>query len=179
MKVKMIPFYTEYKNTSQNYTLFIEHKSNRIYKAFHRKVNKLIYVIAFAFVLAVLREIQSLHLPVKRPLLLAFILFGFVISVFIGMYSYKKITYEKSREVFITKSALDSYMIKGERVLKTELWTVSMIALSSIILSLFFLITQSLILYVFIIACFILINALICRFSKERFKLYKGRSELK
>jgi len=179
MNVKMIPFYTEYKNTSQNYTLFIEHKSNRIYKAFHRKVNKLIYVIAFAFVLAVLRGIQSLHLPVKRPLLLlAFILFGFVISVFIGMYSYKKFTYEKSREVFITKSALNSYMIKGERVLKTELWTVSMIALSSIILSLFFLITQSLILYVFIIACFILINALICRFPKERFKLNKGRGEL-
>src|SRR5690625_4094757 len=96
MNVKMIPFYTEYKNTSQNYTLFIEHKSNRIYKAFHRKVNKLIYVIAFAFVLAVLREIQSLHLPVKRPLLLlVFILLGFVISVFIGMYSYKKFTYEK------------------------------------------------------------------------------------
>src|SRR5690625_5242541 len=159
MNVKMIPFYTEYKNTSQNYTLFIEHKSNRIYKAFHRKVNKLIYVIAFAFVLAVLRGIQSLHLPVKRPLLLlAFILFGFVISVFIGMYSYKKFTYEKSREVFITKSALNSYIIKRESVLKTELWNVSIIACSSIIISLLFLIPRSLLLFLLLISSFIFFN---------------------
>ncbi|WP_200410924.1 hypothetical protein [Virgibacillus salexigens] len=125
MSNKLIPFYTEYKNTDQNHTLFLDHKSNRVYKAYHQRSNNLIYILMFVLVLAVLRAIQYFQLPVGNPILLLIV--GFLISIFIGIYSYKKFTYEAFQEIFITQNTIDNYIQRGKKVLKTELWVVIII----------------------------------------------------
>ncbi len=176
MRNKIVPFYTEYKNTDQNFTLFIDTKTKRVFKGYHRKPNNLLYILAFVAVLAILKMVPDMQLSLGSPVIPLILLFSsFIISILVGRYCYKKFTYEVLQEISMAQSILDNYILTGKKVLKTEIWVVLINVFISIVLSLLFLLMQSLILYIFITACFSLIHALLSRFPKERFRLYRHR----
>jgi hypothetical protein len=101
MTRRLIPFYREMDKNNPGFTLFLDKNSGRFYKAYHKKVNQLIYWISFALVLAVLRSIQSLDLPLGSPITLTLLLLlELVASFFIGRKFYKSYYFKNKRSIF-------------------------------------------------------------------------------
>jgi hypothetical protein len=172
---QLIPFYREDRNEDQGYTLFIDRKSGRIYKAYHRKVNQLVYWIATVLTLALLREIKDIHFYVNHPILI-FLLIAceITVSLFIGYYGYKMYFNHRLKEIYITKEMLEDYQYKGRRVLKKD--TIIAICLfAAFVLSIvLFLITYW---FIWLLASFYLsalMSYLLCFFSKERYKMCRN-----
>ncbi|QAA21590.1 hypothetical protein C0674_02550 [Sporolactobacillus terrae] len=158
------------------FTLFLDKNSGRVYKAYHKKVNQLIYWIAFALVLALLRSIQSLNLPAGTPLALSILLLlELTISFFTGYRLYKSYYFKNLKEVFFDQTRLQEYIISGKRMLKIDLIaTVSSFVVFVLSLVLF-LFTYWIIWYLLSFLMLVLTAYMLCSFSRDRFKLYKHK----
>lgn len=174
MTRRLIPFYREMDKNNPGFTLFLDKNSGRVYKAYHKKVNQLIYWISYALVLAVLRSIQSLNLPTGRPLILSILLLlELIISFFIGRQFYKSYYFKDLKEVFFDRAMLQEYITAGKRMFKTDLIaTVSVFVVFALAL-LLFLLTYWIIWYLLSFLMLVLTDYMLCSLSRDRFKLYK------
>ncbi|SFG75741.1 hypothetical protein [Sporolactobacillus nakayamae] len=174
MTRRLIPFYREMDKNNPGFTLFWDKNSGRVYKAYHKKVNQLIYWISFALVLAVLRSIQSLDLPLGSPVILTLLLLlELIASFFIGRKFYKTYYFKELKEIFVDKAMFQDYLTSGKTMLKTDLIvTVSLLVVFALALVLF-LLTYWIIWYLLSFLMLVLTDHMLCSFSRDRFKLYK------
>ncbi|RYL87088.1 hypothetical protein ABNN70_00575 [Sporolactobacillus sp. Y61] len=174
MARRLIPFYREMGKNNPGFTLFLDTNSGKVYKAYHKKVNQLIYWVAFVLVLALLRSIQPLNLLTDTPLALSILLLlELTISFFIGYKLYKSYYFKELKEVFFDQTMLQEYIISGKRMLKIDLIaTVSSFVVFALALALF-LLTYWIIWYLLSFLMLVLTDYMLCSFSRDRFKLYK------
>lgn len=171
--INLIPIYTENERNKQNYTLLLDKRTNLVYKAYHKKVNQLIYWITFAVTLAIIRGIEDVYLPIRGMFsTLLLILLG-VGGVAIGLYCYKKMAYEDVREIYLTETMIEDYLNNGKRTLRIEVWVTIIIFICFAVLLFLFVVSHWLVWLLFSFYVFVLFVVLLCRLPLQRFKLYK------
>lgn len=167
----LIPFYTEKSRDTQAYTLFLDQKSKKVYKAYHKKTSTVLYWIAFVLALALLRILKDVYYPINTLNVILLFVIG-ALSIILGLYFYK-FAYEEKKEVFQSEYMVERYIEKGEKVLKIEVITTSCIFIAFIIVLLLFLFNNWLPMLLLAIALLIIFVTLLCRLPVERFKLNK------
>lgn len=167
----LIPFYTEKSKDTQAYTLFLDQKSKKVYKAYHKKTSEVLYWIAFVLVLALLRILKDIYYPINTLSVILLFVIG-TLSVVLGMYFYK-IAYEEKKEVFLSEYMVERYIEKGKKVLKIEVITTSCILVGFIIVVLIFIVNNWLPLLLLSIFLLIIFVTLLCRLPVDRFKLHR------
>lgn len=171
---RLIMIYRNDRNEDQGYTLFLDQKSGRIYKAYHRKVNQTFYWIPFFLTLVVLRELNTAHLAIKQPLLMILILvFELTVSYFIGRALYKMYYMPRLKEIYITKDMLEDYAYKGKSVLKKDVIIAIILIIVLIMFTLLYVFTFW---FIWLLGSFfvaVLISFILCFFSRDRFKMCK------
>lgn len=173
MKMDLIPFYTENIQDGQNYTLLFDEKKNQVYKAYHRKVNQIIYLGAFVLTLALVRGIENIFLPINGLVSILLLIFLGIAGIAIGVYCYKKIAYQDIKEIFLTQSMIEEKIQQGKTTLRIEVWTTSITLLCFVVFSILFIISNWLVWLLVTFYLFILAIVLLSRLPIRRFKLIK------
>ncbi|WP_373895116.1 hypothetical protein ACUL41_15280 [Virgibacillus natechei] len=175
MKQKLIPIHREVDKNNIEFTFFIDNQYHRIYKTVKENGNGYKFWIAWALVLAAIRGIQSLHLPMGNPINILIVVFLFIISGALGVYKYKE-THKNEREIYNTQNMVEEYIEKGKSTLKGDIITSGVLFLVFIVFMVLFLIYQWLTWLFFALFIFFLFIVLVCYLPPERFKIYKRRN---
>ncbi|MFX3617460.1 MAG: hypothetical protein ACE3JK_08020 [Sporolactobacillus sp.] len=168
----MIPFYREDRHQDKGYTLFLDRKTGRVYKAYHRKVNQMIYWTATVLTLAFLRELNGLYFVIKAPfIMLVLIILEVMISLLAGYAMYKMYFHNRMKEIYITPEMLEDYGYKGRPVLKKD--TIILIILTAVFIFfiLLYIMTYWLIWLIASFALAVLTSYLLCFFSKAGYEI--------
>lgn len=168
------PFYRKFSKEEIGYTLFLDEKSGKIYKANHKKVNQWHYWILFALILGVMRSIQNVHIPKNFAFLISLIVFEILVSLYIGFWVYKSYYLNGLKEIFITKEMLNDYIDQGRSMFRIDLIATITLFIFFVLSVLLFLVTDWLVWYLLSFVLLALVFHMLCGFSKKRYKLFKG-----
>lgn len=172
MKKGLIPFYRDLSEGNKGYTLFLDRRSNQVYKSYHKGRNNFIYWILFALVLILFRGMKNVYLPWNNIVIILIVLLLTVVSavVGIGIYLYY---YKDLREEYFTDTMIEEYIEKGKKTFIKELITVIVVFLFVVLFAVLFIIYHWLIWLMFALFLFSMTVLGICGLPVGRFKLYK------
>src|SRR5690625_667964 len=124
MKKGLIPFYRDLSEGNKGYTLFLDRRSNQVYKSYHKGRNNFIYWILFALVLILFRGMKNVYLPWNNIVIILIVLLLTVVGIGIYLYYYKDL-----REEYFTDTMIEEYIEKGDKTFIKELITVIVVFL--------------------------------------------------
>ncbi|MGP4040977.1 hypothetical protein ACTWP4_13925 [Gracilibacillus sp. D59] len=173
MEMKIIPIYTENKKNQQSHTIFMDEHTKQSYKAFHKESNQWVYWIGFFAILAIMRSIQGVHIPLSLFTITIIFIALLGLTILVSQIVYKQLFYEEIKEIYLTKPMIEEYIEDGKKIYKMEMWIAILSFLIFIILTIIFFITLSLVLLIFSIFLFFIFCLSIKRLPIARIKLYK------
>ncbi|WP_208591431.1 hypothetical protein [Gracilibacillus suaedae] len=174
--MKIIPIYTESKKNQQGHTIFIDEHTEKSYKALHKESNQWVYWIGFFAILAIMRSIQSIHIPLSLISIIIIFTSLLVLTVLVSRIVYKHLFYEEVKEIYLTNTMIEKYIEDGKSVYKMEVWIAILSFLIFVILTIIFFINLSLVILIFSIFLFFIFCLMMKRLPLARIKLYhKGK----
>lgn len=173
--MKLIPIYTENVKNEKNHTIFIDANTKLTYKAFHREASQTVFWLGFFGVIIALRGFQNISFTLSTTFLIFIFVALILIGIYVGALFYKKLVYQNITEIYLTQEKIEDYIDKGRKVLKIEIWVVSIIFIFFVLITSLFFVTKGLILLLLSFSSFVIFVALLYRLPKARFKLYKTK----
>jgi len=169
---KLIPFYRKLDKDQVGYTLLMDQQSEKVYKVEHGKTNQYSFWITWALLLAFMRMVKDVPLPMTDLKSFLIVITSMIISGLIGVYKYNNV-YKDKREVYYTEYVIREYIHEGKALLKREVYsTVMIFSIFAILMALFVTYgwTVSLVFSLIFLGLFVYAA---CGLPLARFKLYK------
>lgn len=175
---KLIPIYRKLNKEQVGYTILMDQQSKRVFKVDHVSINQYKFWITWAMILAFMRAIKDISLPMNHPVYYLFLVGLLGISAFIGRYKYKEV-YQEKREVYYTDFLINQYINKGEANFRKEVKGTLVIFLIFVIFLILFFVFNWLPWLFFSLFIFGTFVYAACGLPPARFKLYKKEEKLK